>query len=91
MNAEQREQLRIRLMVLMSPNGTGFGLPTALLLMHVKMEAWRDLSRDELESELQYLEEKGLVKQPVKMISPENRVWGLTAAGRDFLAVQKLA
>jgi len=39
-----------------------------------------------LERELQYLEDKAQVAQVLKGISPENRAWRITAAGRDYLA-----
>jgi hypothetical protein len=38
--------------------------------------------------EAQYLEEKGLLKEANKVISPENKQWFTSAAGRDFLAEQ---
>lgn len=40
----------------------------------------------ELHAELDYLEQKQLITPGVKIISPENREWKITAAGRDFLA-----
>jgi hypothetical protein len=37
---------------------------------------------------LQYLVDKSLLTAVTKTISPENPAWRITAAGRDFLALQ---
>lgn len=44
----------------------------------------------ELADELDYLAGKGLVALVDKIVSPENRRWKITAAGRDFAAAHGL-
>lgn len=40
--------------------------------------------------EVQYLVDKGFLRDAEKAISPENKAWLVTAEGRDWLAVQGL-
>lgn len=47
-------------------------------------------STPELDAELQYLADKGLVVAEDKAISPENKRWRITAAGRDHVAAHPL-
>jgi hypothetical protein len=49
-----------------------------------------EISDKEMVDELDYLEGKGLVAPIDKLISPENRRWKITAAGRDFAAAHGL-
>lgn len=62
------------------------GLGTNILLQTLRAEGLRRLETEDLRRELCYLEEKGLLARKPKLISPENEIWQLTAAGRDFLA-----
>lgn len=45
------------------------------------------LKRDQVEDEIVYLSDpkKGLLEHLEKLISPENKIWRTTAAGRDYL------
>ncbi len=45
----------------------------------------------ELDAELQYLADKGLVATAEKILSPENKRWRITADGRDHVAANPLA
>lgn len=48
------------------------------------------VSVTEIEAEVQYLVGKGLLCDASKSISPENKAWHVSAAGRDWLAEQGL-
>lgn len=46
---------------------------------------------EEVSAEMQYLSDKGLVKEEKALISPELKRWRITADGRDYLAEKGLA
>ena len=80
---ELREQIRLSLLRyclartrpgLLRANLRGEGVP---------------LDREALELELLYLADKGYLVSEEKTISPENKFWRTTAAGRDYLAGQR--
>ena len=85
MNSPQLEQIRLSVLRYCDAAGQ-FGLAAPLLLQFVRSEGFRNLTRAQLESELAYLCDKGLLAPVPKEISPENRLWRITAAGRDFFA-----
>lgn len=87
MTAFQREQLRLSLLRYLDLNPARWGLSTALLWQCVLSEGSK-ATADEIDQELAYLADpsKGLIVRVVKMISPENPSWNITAAGRDYLA-----
>jgi hypothetical protein len=86
MNTNQREQLRLSLLRFLEDNPTRYGLPATLLLQFARAEGRHKLIEDDLVPEIEYLEDKGLIVSVMKTISPENRAWRITAAGRDFIA-----
>ncbi len=69
-------------------NQTRFGLPTSLLLQMARNEGRPDLTRQEVESDLEYLAGKRLAEEALKGVSPENRNWRITAEGMDFVAMR---
>lgn len=86
MNAADREQLRLSLLRFLDANASGrFGLKSALLTQMARSEGF-NVTQDDVVAELQYLADKGLVHEGKKAISPEVRVWRITAAGRDHFA-----
>lgn len=87
MDATTRENLRHSLLRFTSENRSRFGLPLAYLHAAALAEGRRNLTLPEVEFELDYLSEKGLLTVPEKLISPEVRAWRITAAGRDHLAI----
>jgi hypothetical protein len=91
MTAEDREQLRLSLLRFCAENRTRFGSSSGLLHQRARNEGRSELTKDEVEAELDYLAEKGLIANAVKMISPEMRAWKITPEGRDYLAVMGVA
>lgn len=87
MSAEEREQLRLSLLRFMERNPARFGLSVKLLLQMARSEGRPGLGEGEVALEVEYLEGKGLVHAPQKLVSPENAGWKLTAAGRDYAAM----
>lgn len=86
MSTEERELLRLAILRVMEANRTAFGLPAPAL----GLQLWRfgfQVDPAELAVELDYLLDKGLLALKEKFISPENRAWRITAAGRDFIAL----
>ncbi len=85
MTAEQRELFRLALLRVAEANDTRWGLLAQAFAIHANQFGF-SAKLDETMRELEYLEEKGFLKMPGKNISPENRAWKITAAGRDELA-----
>ena len=84
MSPEQLEQFRLSLLRYLDEDGSAlFGLPTTRLVARAKSEAYA-VDAAATERELEYLKEKQLVGDIDKRISPANRAWKITAAGRDF-------
>lgn len=86
MTPDEREQLRLSLLRFLDANATGRFLGTGLLLQMAKAEGRGELTGAEVEAELRYLLDKGFVEMVAKQISPENKTWRVTAAGRDAFA-----
>ena len=86
MNPQQRELFRLALLRVLDSNHTRFGLTLPALCHLAPVFGFHAARPDEAESEINYLLDKGYVTPVFKTISPENRAWRITAAGRDFLA-----
>lgn len=86
MNAAERESLRISLLRFLAHRPWAFGLPTNVLWAHVRLEGLPHVSQQDVEAELLYLSDRGLVARVDKRISPESAAWRITADGRDWLA-----
>ena len=80
----RREQIRISLLRHLEDN-YAYGILTQILHSLIFCEGFRP-TRDEINAELAYLADKGLITQVAKTISPENHTWRITAAGRDHRA-----
>lgn len=85
MTATELEQVRLSLLRFLSLNRTPYGLPARALLQFLRAEGTR-LEQPAVEAEMQYLVDKGLAVEVSKTLSPEIRVWRITAAGRDQVA-----
>jgi len=85
MEPEQRELFRTAILRVLDANNTRWGLNETAISMHVFRFGFQP-DRPETQSELAYLRDKGLIAEVTKNVSPENRAWRITAAGRDHLA-----
>lgn len=85
MKAEDLEILRLDLLRVLEANRSEWGSNAHVIGVHLRPFGFQ-LELPELRRELQYLEDKGLACTPVKIMSPENKTWRITAAGRDYLA-----
>lgn len=90
MNAAIRELLRQGLLQTLAPVPAEVGLSAAVLRVQV-VKIGLEHTEAEIVAELQYLADKALVASVAKTLSPENRRWRITAAGRDLLAELGLA
>jgi len=70
-----------------SPNA----VTLAIVRLHCRMTGFGGIAETVLLSELDYLLDKGLVANPDKVISPGNRLWKITATGRDVAESKGLA
>lgn len=86
MNPEQRENLRLGLLIVLEANNTRFGVPERAMPSRLMTAQGVNATADEIAAELQYLADASLVETMNKVISPENRTWRITKAGRDHLA-----
>ncbi len=87
MTKEQREQIRLSILRYCDC-ADEFGLGEPLLLQFLRSEGFRALNSARLHAELVYLADKNFLVTVPKLISPENRAWRITAAGRDFFATE---
>ena len=89
MNAASLELFRHNLIAQLCVVGP-VGMRPAALKVGAKAGGF-DPSDEQLDAELQYLADKGLVVAQDKAISPELKRWRITAAGRDYAAQEKLS
>ena len=85
MNAELRQLLRLTLLRLLD-SASATGLPLSTLALGVQARGMLDIADAELRKELDYLEDKALIKRAAQAVSPELAPWRITADGRDTLA-----
>lgn len=90
MNSEKRELLRNAILLALNSSAP-FAIGLQAIKVMIKPYGFRDLDRDEVLLEIEYLIGKGLAEAVDKNISPENRQWKITAQGRDHLAMEGLA
>lgn len=86
MNAQQRELFRQALLRTLEANESGRGLGAQALQVLVGAFGFSMPPLDDVKREVAYLEDKTFVAVVGKAISPENKTWRITAAGRDELA-----
>jgi hypothetical protein len=86
MTAVERENLRLAILKVSSANLSRFGLGVAAFKLHVAAFGFDQVSVSEVRAEVDYLVEKQLLAEVAKHLSPENRLWRISASGRDFLA-----
>ena len=73
-------------MRVLEANNTERGLGVQALQHLIPAFGFNFPAMDELTAEVQYLVDKGFIAPATKVISPENKAWRITAAGRDELA-----
>lgn len=84
MRAVDRQQVRLSVLRYAAA-AQGNGLSAGLLQSFIAAEGQR-ITEAELSGELIYLEDKKLLARVSKTLSPEMKLWRITAEGRDFLA-----
>jgi hypothetical protein len=83
LTSEQREQVRLSILrYCLRPTSMG------LICAYLRAEGFRGIERVQVELEILYLEDKGLLAEADKLVSPENKIYQTTATGRDYLAQQ---
>ncbi|CAN5353340.1 hypothetical protein BH09VER1_BH09VER1_28520 [soil metagenome] len=90
MNAQSRENLRTAILIALEKSKP-YDVTLDALSMGVLPYGFRGLSKEDLQSEVQYLVDLGFARKAVKSISPEIGQWHITAPGRDHLAEKGLA
>lgn len=90
MNNAELERFRICLLQQLREVGSDRDLPLGTIVLGAKLAAFASANDDTVRGELVYLLDKGLVTRVEKQLSPENKRWRISAAGRDFLAEQGL-
>ena len=85
--SERRELLRLTVL-LAAESAAPYGVGVDVLLVGCQMRGLRDVERAGLLAEVGYLVDKGFIAEVEKALSPERRLWRITAAGRDFLAME---
>lgn len=88
MNAATRELFRHNLIAQLCANGAPMRVPA---LKVGAMAGGFAPTDDEIDAELLYLADKGLVVVTDKLVSPELKRWRVTADGRDYAATEGLA
>jgi hypothetical protein len=86
MTPQRREQLQLSILTVLDANHSRYGLPLDAVTLHVSGYGFAQIMRDQVETELDYLTDKGLVECVGKTLEPANRAWRRTAEGRDFLS-----
>ena len=89
MNPESRELFRKAILAVLDTNASEYGLGLRALRAFLEIYGFRNAAVTEINAELFYLADKFLVARVNKQVSPENSVWRITAAGRDFLAANE--
>lgn len=89
MTAAERELVRHQLLISLAAQAS-FALTPRVLGVQLSL-AGLVVADKELAAELLYLADKQLVVAEERAVSPEQKRWRITAAGRDYLAQQGLA
>lgn len=85
MDPEQTEQLRLAVLKVLEANNGRYGRPVPALQVHLRSWGF-DVPRESIRNAIQYLEDKGLITEVLKGVSPENRCYRITADGIDYIA-----
>ena len=96
MNPEQKEFFRLAILRVLDLNRTRYGLGTVALVHHLaqfdyssrKFGGDMKAFESELMDALQYLTDKGLIEEALKVVSRENRAWRITTDGIAYIDSQ---
>ena len=86
MTPEQKEDLSRSLLRFLDGNRSRYGVPTTVLWQQARFEGRPEITKAEVEQQLQYIEMAGLVEEALKGIHPENRYWRISKKGIDYVA-----
>jgi hypothetical protein len=89
-NAIELENFRLAILKVAAANLSRWGLGLVGFKLHVARFGFNETTVAEIGPEVDYLAGKGLMEPVAKHLSPENRAWRITPAGRDFLAEREL-
>lgn len=85
MDPRARELLRTGLLRVLDEQDSRYGLSEPVLAELVRRYGFTP-TVETVARELDYCADKGLAATVQRVISPENRYWRITAAGRDLIA-----
>jgi hypothetical protein len=80
-----REQLRLSLLRILARNPTRWGISIGLIEQQLAAEGSPSATGD-IEAELLYLTDRGMVAGVSQVVAPNRLHWRITAAGRDAWA-----
>ena len=85
MTTESRELFRIALLKILGRIPSA-ALRLEAIRLNLVTFGFSDAAKEDIAAELAYLQDKGFISEFIKAVSPENKAWRITAAGRDFIA-----
>lgn len=89
MSGLELENFRHAILKVAQANESRFGLGVDAFKLHVAAYGFTSVSAADVRREAEYLADKKLLREVNKTLSPENRVWQLTAEGRDYIAMRE--
>ena len=85
MNATERENLRRAILTVADANLSRYGLSAVAFKLHVSNLGFPEVTVQQLEPEIAYLQDRQFLAEVQKHLSPENRLWRITANGATKL------
>jgi len=93
MTPEQKELFRLSILRVLDANRTRFGIGIVALGHHLNIFGFNIATfkgdvqafHDAIADELQYLCDKGLAEEALKVVSKENRAWRITTDGIAYI------
>ncbi|HEV2692234.1 MAG TPA: hypothetical protein VG347_05005 [Verrucomicrobiae bacterium] len=92
MKAEEKELFRKAILRVLDANRTRFGLSVGAIALHLSQFGFNagncdgpGAFADAIQDELDYLKDKQLAEEILKIVSRENRAWKITPSGIAFV------
>jgi len=92
MESQAKELFRLAILRVLDTNRTRFGMGTVAIAHHLAAFSFTASNfaspkayHDEIADALQYLEDKKLIEEALRVVSRENRSWRITTDGIAFL------